>query len=75
VSAEPIAPPDGKITRDDIEGKFKELQGDIEIIGEQALKPIIVAGAAVVVGVVVVAFWLGRRRGSRRRTIVEIRRV
>ena len=75
MSAEPIAPPPGKITRDDIEDKFKELQGDIEVIGEQALKPIIVAGAAVVVGVVVVAFWLGRRRGNRRRTVVEIRRV
>jgi hypothetical protein len=74
VSAEPIDP-QGKISRDDIEDKFKELQGDIEVIGEQALKPVIIAGAAIVVGVVVVAFWLGRRRGTRRRTVVEIRRV
>jgi hypothetical protein len=76
MSAEPIAPPsDGKITRDDIQAKFSELQGDIEVIGEQALKPVIVAGAAVIVGAVVVAFWLGRRRGRRRRTVVEIRRI
>ena len=74
MSAQPIAPAE-KITRDDIEDKFKELQGDIEVIGEEALKPLIVVGAVVVTGAVVVAFWLGRRRGRRRRTVVEIRRV
>jgi hypothetical protein len=74
MSAEPVNP-ESKITRDDIEAKFSELQGDIEVLGEQALKPLIVAGAAIVVGVVVVAFWLGRRRGTKRRTVVEIRRV
>ncbi|MCX7621205.1 MAG: hypothetical protein N2037_10230 [Acidimicrobiales bacterium] len=65
----------GRITRDDIEAKFRELQGEIEEVQEEAVNAAIVVGAAVVVVVVVVAFWLGRRRGRKTRTVVEIRRV
>ena len=74
MSAEPLEP-EAKITRKDLEAKFSELQGDIEVLTDQAIKPLIIVGAAVVVGAVVVAFWLGRRRGNKRRTVVEIRRV
>ncbi|MEZ5142767.1 MAG: hypothetical protein R2726_23655 [Acidimicrobiales bacterium] len=64
-----------RIERDDIEAKFRELQGEVEIISDEAVNYAVVAGAAILVGVVVVAFWLGRRRGRRTRTVVEIRRV
>ena len=67
---------DGRtITRDDIEAKLRELQGDVQAgaDGVKALVPIVVAvGVVVVVGV---AFLLGRRRGRLKTTIVEIRRV
>jgi hypothetical protein len=65
----------GKISREDIEAKFRELQGEVEEVQEEALNVAIVVGAAVAVTVVVVAFWLGRRRGRKTRTVVEIRRV
>jgi hypothetical protein len=66
------APP---ISRDDIEAKFRELQGEVEVIGEEARSYGITAAIGIVVVVVAVAFVLGRRRGRRNRTIVEVRRI
>jgi hypothetical protein len=34
-----------------------------------------VAGAVVAVAVVGLAFWLGKRRGKRRGTVIEVRRT
>lgn len=63
------------ITRDDIEAKFRELQGEVDDTVEQTMGVAIVAGAVVVVGLLAVAFVIGRRRGRKRTTVVEIRRV
>jgi hypothetical protein len=63
------------IDRDDIEAKFRELQGEVEIIGEEARSYGLTVAIVVVVAVVGVAFVLGRRRGRRNRTIIEVRRV
>jgi hypothetical protein len=71
----PMAASPGHISRDDIEAKFRELQGEVEVISDEAVNYAVVAGVALLVGVVVVAFWLGRRRGRRARTVVEIRRI
>lgn len=64
-----------KITRDDIEAKFRELADDVEETTETAKS--YAAAAAVAVGVVifVVAFGVGKRRGRRKSTVVEIRRI
>lgn len=63
------------ITRDDIEAKFRELEGEVDERKEQAINIAVVAGVVVVVAVVLVAFRLGRRGGRKRTTVVEIRRV
>ena len=63
------------ITRDDIESKLREIKGEVDETTEQA-KPIALAvGVVVVVAVVGLAFALGRRKGRKRSTVVEIRRV
>jgi hypothetical protein len=63
------------ITRDDIEAKLREIQGTTEA-GADAARG---AGVAAVVGglllAILVAYLLGRRKGRKRRTVVEIRRV
>ena len=64
-----------KITREDLEGKFRELQGDVDETKAEAMSYATVAAVVVVVGIAAVAFVLGRRKGRRRSTIVEIRRV
>jgi hypothetical protein len=64
-----------RITRDDIEAKFREIKGEVDTTTEKA-KPIgLVAAAAVVIGAVAVAYLFGRRKERKKRTVVEIRRV
>lgn len=65
----------GKITRADIETKLHEMRGDVEESAEAAKTPIMVIAGGVAVAIVIAAFLLGKRRGRRRSTVVEIRRV
>jgi MYXO-CTERM domain-containing protein len=71
----PAAVPEKPVTRADIEAKLAEIRGvaddTTEVAGEAAKTGLVVAGVAVVV----VAFLLGRRRGRKKSTIVEVRRV
>jgi hypothetical protein len=63
------------ITRDDIESKLREIKGEVDETTDQA-KPIALAvGVVAVVAVVGLAFVWGRRKGRKRSTVVEIRRV
>jgi hypothetical protein len=65
---------EGPIDRDDIEAKLRELRGEVELIGEEARSYALSIAIAVGVAVVAFAFVIGRRRGRRSRTIVEVRR-
>jgi hypothetical protein len=65
---------DRKITRDDIESKLREIQGEVDDTAESAKGIAVAVGAAIAVGVVVAVFLLGKRRGKRGTTIVEVRR-
>lgn len=67
--------PPGPITREHIEAKFRDIAGEVESVEEGARSYVGFAVAAVAVTLVVVAFALGSRRGRRRRTVVEIRRL
>jgi hypothetical protein len=69
------AAPKGLITRGDLEAKLRQLQGGVEETKDSALSTAITVGAVVAVGVVAVAFLLGRRRGRKRTTVVEVRRI
>jgi hypothetical protein len=66
---------DKPVTRADIEAKLAEIRGVTEEtaeVAEGAAKTgLVIAGVAVVI----LAFLLGRRRGHKKSTIVEIRRV
>lgn len=66
---------DDRITRADIEGKLREMRGDVEETAEAAKTPIMAIAGGVAVAVVILAFLLGKRRGRRKSTVVEIRRV
>ena len=65
----------GRITRDDLERKFRDLQGEVADTAESARSTLVTVGAAVAVAVVAVAYLLGRRRGRLRSTVVEVRRI
>jgi hypothetical protein len=63
------------ITRDDIEEKLREIQ-DTAQSGAEAARGAGKLGAAIGVPLIAIAaYLLGRRRGRKRRTIVEIKRI
>jgi hypothetical protein len=62
------------LSRDDIERKAQQLIGAVDQTKESVQNTALI-GALVVAGVVAAAFILGRRRGRRNRTVVEVYRV
>lgn len=62
------------ITRDDIEAKALELVDAVDQT-KSSVQDKAMIGAVVVAAVVVAAFVIGRRRGSRNKTVVEVYRV
>ncbi len=66
---------DRKITPADLEAKFDELQGDVNEQAESARSTAATVGAVVAVVVVLGVFLLGKRRGKKKTTVVEVRRL
>ncbi len=64
-----------RITRDDIEAKFRELTGEVSEGVEETRSQVITVGLAVGVALVAVVFLIGRRNGRRRSAVVEVRRI
>jgi hypothetical protein len=75
MSAKPIDTADRKITRDDIESKLRELQGEVGERTEAAKVPALAIAVGVAVLTIAAAYMLGRRKGKRRQTVLEIRRI
>ena len=68
--------PEGRrVTRDDIEAKLREIRGEVETDVEHARSTAQTAAVVGAVVLVVVVYLLGRRRGRKKTTIVEIRRI
>ena len=63
------------ISRADIEAKLREIRGEVDSTSNNVKQYALVAGAVVAVAVVALAFTLGKRRGKRKTTVVEVRRV
>ncbi|MGH9286535.1 MAG: hypothetical protein ACRD0M_12815 [Acidimicrobiales bacterium] len=67
-----MSPP---VSRSDIEAKLREIKGEVGSAADAA-KPAGAAAAAVVfVALLGAAYLLGRRKGRKRSTVVEVRRV
>jgi hypothetical protein len=64
-----------RITRDQIEAKFRELTGEVTDEVESTRSQLVTAGLAVGVLLVAAVFLIGRRNGRRRSAVVEVRRV
>jgi len=63
------------ITRADIEAKLREVRGEVVETADKAKSTILVVAGVAAVAVVGIVFLLGKRRGRRKSTVVEIRRV
>jgi hypothetical protein len=75
--AAPSTPSDHheRISRDDLEAKFRELETDARDQVASARNTVVTAGIVAALIVILLAFLLGRRGGRQRSTVVEIRRV
>ena len=63
-----------KITRDDLESKFRALQADIQGRAANKKQSVIAIGSAVATVIVLIAYLMGRRSGRRRASRLNIRR-
>lgn len=66
---------DGPVTRTTIEDKLREIRGEVDSTAQSARPYALVAGAVLAVAVVGMAYLMGRRKGKKKTTLVEIRRV
>ena len=67
-AAEPVTP-------DDIRAKLAEIDTSIEVAKQSAAPIGMAVGAGAVVVVITLVYLWGRRRGRKRQTVVEIRRI
>lgn len=65
----------GPVTIEDIETHLRGLAGGVSESVEKVKVPLIGGGVAAVVLLILLVFLLGKRRGRKRATVVEIRRV
>ncbi len=64
-----------RVTPADIEAKFRELQAEADLIEDEFRDYAVLVAVVAVMAVVTLAYAMGRRKGKRSRTVVEIRRV
>jgi hypothetical protein len=64
-----------KITRSDLESKFRAFQGDIQGKVDDKKQTLMAVGAGAGMFLMLLFFLLGRRSGKKKTTLVEIRRV
>lgn len=64
-----------KLSRADLEAKFREVQTELNAGAENAKSKVMMAGGVAFVLLLLIAFLLGRRGGKKKSTIVEIRRL
>jgi hypothetical protein len=63
------------VSRDDIERKLREIRGEASDVAESGRNYAVIAAVATAVAVVALSYFFGRRKGNKRSTVVEIRRV
>lgn len=74
-SASKDVPAEGEVKPDDIRAKLAEIEGSLQSTTQAAAPVALAVGAAAALAIVVLAYTLGKRRGRKRQTVVEIRRI
>ncbi len=64
-----------RVTRADLEAKLTEIETELTDTGEAVKPKAIAIGVGALVVILILAFLLGRRKGDRKTTILEVRRL
>jgi len=64
-----------RITRDDLESQFRQLQNSVQRSVDEKKNSVFAAAAIGGVALLVIFFLLGHRRGKKKTTLVEISRL
>jgi hypothetical protein len=76
MSKKPPAPvADRPIHRDDIARSVRNIQEEVEAVKESTVGLVVAAGLGIALLLVLFAFVIGKRRGKKRYSFVEIRRA
>ncbi len=63
------------ITPADIEAKFRDIQGQVDVVAEDGKKKLALAGGVIGVVLLLVIYVLGRKAGRKQSSVLEIRRL
>jgi len=63
------------ITPADIEAKFRDIQGQVDVVAEDGKKKMALAGGAVGIVLLLIIYILGRKAGKKQSSVLEIRRL
>ncbi len=63
------------ITPADIEAKFRDIQGQVDVVAEDSKKKMALAGGAISVILLLIIYVLGRKAGKKQSSVLEIRRL
>lgn len=66
---------DRPVTRATIEAKLQEIRGEITSTTASARPYVVMAGVAAAVVLVGMSYLMGKRKGKKKTTLVEVRRV
>lgn len=67
--------PEGPITREQVEAKFRRLVGDVDDTTAKMRDLGTAVGAGLLVLLLVIVFLVGRSKGRKRTTVVEVIRI
>ncbi len=63
------------ITPADIEAKFRDVQGQIDVVADNSKKKVVAGGAVLAVIILLIVYMAGKRTGKKKSTVLEIRRL
>ena len=65
----------GPVTRADIESKLRQIKGEVDEAVDTTKPYIVIAGAVGAVAVLGLTYLVGLRRGKKKTTVVQVKRV
>ncbi|MDH4276682.1 MAG: hypothetical protein OEW83_01225 [Acidimicrobiia bacterium] len=63
------------ITPADIEAKFRDIQGQVDVVAEDGKKKMALAGGVIGVILLLLIYIMGRKAGKKQSSVLEIRRL